>query len=209
MRKLIRKKAISMKLREIILDFTSLLDVFMLILFFFILFSHFEVEEAQNSANQAQQAAEQAILDAEKSIESMQEQVDEELALLEEANHLKAVNVQALMQFSQGTVIQSKLSMDESGESWTLEFRRKEDKTNEELQIAALHDTEINSPEIIRILENQNFQPEDKIPLIFIYDGTEAGSETAFNLISTAFQEVKTTYTHFYCLEVDISDFEE
>ncbi len=43
-----------MKVREIILDFTSLLDVVMIILFFFILFSSFDVETATEKANQAE-----------------------------------------------------------------------------------------------------------------------------------------------------------
>ena len=43
-----------MKAREIILDFTSLLDVMMIILFFFIFFSKIDVDSATERANQAE-----------------------------------------------------------------------------------------------------------------------------------------------------------
>ena len=46
-----------MNKREIILDFTSLLDVIMIILFFFILFSHLETEDAKLALEAAQQNA--------------------------------------------------------------------------------------------------------------------------------------------------------
>ena len=201
-----------MKLREIILDFTSLLDVFMLILFFFILFSHFEVEEAKSTVEQVQAEAQQMMSNAEavlETAESMLQQAEDELTLLYDVNHGKAVDMKALMQISRGTVMQSKLTMHEDGEAWTLEFRRKDEESKQEVQLAVLDNPETISQEIIGILQNQSFQPEDKIPFIFIYDGTEPGSETAFSIISTAFREVKITYPHFYDLELDISDFGE
>ena len=194
-----------MKLREIILDFTSLLDVFMLILFFFILFSHFEVEEAKNTADQAMQDA--AALS--ESAEAMIEQAEEELSVLEEVSHGKAVDLTALMELSRGTLIQSKLIMEASGDFWTLEFRRKEEVSGQENQIAVLEQDahqEI-SQKIIIILQKQGYEQEDKIPFLFFYDGTEIGSETAFNTIHEAFREVRRTYPHFYCIELDISDF--
>ena len=46
-----------MNKREIILDFTSLLDVIMIILFFFILFSHLETEDAKTALQTAEQNA--------------------------------------------------------------------------------------------------------------------------------------------------------
>ena len=43
-----------MKVREIILDFTSLLDVVMIILFFFVLYSSIDTENATEKAKAAE-----------------------------------------------------------------------------------------------------------------------------------------------------------
>ena len=60
-----------MKVREIILDFTSLLDVIMIILFFFILFSTFEIETATNEANQTKIEYEAKLEEAEEERKNM------------------------------------------------------------------------------------------------------------------------------------------
>ena len=192
-----------MKIREIILDFTSLLDIFMLILFFFILFSHFEVEEAKETASQAMNEA-AAISET---AESIREQAEEELALLDEINHGKAVDLTALLEISRGTLMQSRLMMDASGDFWTLELKRMDDSTKQDIELGMIENTENLSQEIILILQKQAYIQEDKIPFLFLYDGTEIGSETACNFVSEAFREVRRTYPHFYCIEIDVSDF--
>lgn len=192
-----------MKIREIILDFTSLLDIFMLILFFFILFSHFEVEEAKENANQAVNEA----ISVSEAAESVREQAEEELALLEEINHGKAVDLTALLEISRGTLMQSRLMMDKSGDFWTIELKRMDDSTKQDIPLGLIDTTGNLSQEIILILQKQEYVKEDKIPFLFLYDGTEIGSETACNIVSTAFREVRRTYPHFYCIEIDVSDF--
>lgn len=192
-----------MKIREIILDFTSLLDVFMLILFFFILFSHFEVEEAKETASQALDEA-NAIAET---AESMFQQAEEELNLLEEINHGKAVDLTALMEISRGTVIQSKLILDESGDTWTFYLKRLDEKSKQEISLAEFTEQDDIGKELNLILINQHYETEDKIPFLFLYDGTQIGSETACNTVNEAFRQVRQTYPHFYCMELDISDF--
>ena len=192
-----------MKIREIILDFTSLLDIFMLILFFFILFSHFEVEEAKETANQA---LDEAAAISETAEEKLQ-QVEDELALLEEVSHGKAVDMTALMEMSRGTVMQSRLMMDDSGDTWILNLKRLDDKTKNEIQLGELTEQDDLSKELSVILINQQYDTEDKIPFLFLYDGTQIGSEAACNAVNAAFREVRQTYPHFYCMQLDISDF--
>ena len=192
-----------MKIREIILDFTSLLDIFMLILFFFILFSHFEVEEVKESANQARDEA----IAMSESVEEKLQQAEEELALLEEVNHGKAVDMTALMEISRGTMMQSRLTMDDSGDTWVLELKRLDDKTKKEILLGKLTEQDNLSQEMEKILINQHYRTENKIALLFLYDGTEIGSESACNAVNTAFREVRQTYPHFYCMQLDISDF--
>lgn len=192
-----------MKIREIILDFTSLLDIFMLILFFFILFSHFEVEEARETANQA---LDEAAALSETAEEKLQ-QAEDELALLEEVSHGKAVDMTALMEMSRGTVMQSRLMMDDSGDTWILDLKRLDDKTKKEISLGNLTEQDNLGQELGVILINQHYDTEDKIPFLFLYDGTQIGSEAACNAVNAAFREVRQTYPHFYCMQLDISDF--
>lgn len=201
-----------MKFREIFLDFTSLLDVFMLILFYFILFSHFEVEEAKNSANEAKEQAQQTMLAAEalqETAESMFSQAEEELSLVENVQSGNADNVKALLQISRGTAIQSKLTMNADGSAWTLELLRKQENSDEMLSLAVLNPQQCSGQEIMQILENQNYTTDSKIPFLLIYNGTETGSSQAFSAVIQAFEEVRRIYPHFYYMEIDISDFEE
>ena len=199
-----------MKIREIILDFTSLLDIFMLILFFFILFSHFEVEEAKETANQVLEEAAAVSESLEGQFQQAEEklqQVEDELALLEEVSHGKAVDMTALMEISRGTMIQSRLNMNASGDSWELSLKRLDDKTKKEISLASLTEQDNLSKELSVILINQHYDTEDKIPFLFLYDGTQIGSEAACNAVNAAFREVRQTYPHFYCMQLDISDF--
>ena len=199
-----------MKIREIILDFTSLLDIFMLILFFFILFSHFEVEEAKETANQALEEAAAVSESLEGQFQQAEEklqQAEDELALLEEVSHGKAVDMTALMEISRGTMIQSRLTMNASGDSWELYLKRLDDKTKKEIPLASLTEQDNLSKELSVILINQHYDTEDKIPFLFLYDGTQIGSEAAYNAVNAAFREVRQTYPHFYCMQLDISDF--
>jgi len=206
-----------MKIREIILDFTSLLDIFMLILFFFILFSHFEVEEAKETANQALDEAaamsetlEGKLQEADDKIQQAEDkiqQAEDELALLDEINHGKAANLTALLELSQGTVIQSRLLMKDSGDSWTIQLKRLDDKTKNEIQLVELTEHDDLNQKLCMLLMNQNYQTDDRIPFLFLYDGTQIGSEAAYNTINTAFRQVRQTYPHFYCMQLDISDF--
>ena len=54
------------KTKDIIIDFTSLLDVTMIILFFFILFSFKETEQVKSQSNEAVERAETMMQEAEK-----------------------------------------------------------------------------------------------------------------------------------------------
>ena len=67
------------KTKDIIIDFTFLLDVTMIILFFFILFSFKETEQVKSQSNEAVERAETMMQEAEK-------QQKEALKLNEEAS---------------------------------------------------------------------------------------------------------------------------
>ena len=67
-----------MKLREIILDFTSLLDVVMIILFFFVLYTSFDVEDISEKAKAAETSYNEMIEENEKEQQEWREKASQE-----------------------------------------------------------------------------------------------------------------------------------
>ena len=123
-----------MNKREIILDFTSLLDVIMIILFFFILFSHIETEDAKLALQAAQEKAESVSAEAEQKleeandrlagIEEMEKAVDEKLREADLAGERQGQNAEGIMDFGGSTNIRAALITDKENNNWFLEISR-------------------------------------------------------------------------------------
>ena len=116
-----------MKVREVILDFTSLLDVMMIILFFFILFSKIDVDTATENANKAEASYNSMLEETEKEkLENQQEQEEwrekasQEWERLEQADENAAKNQEALSAYNEGRGISFNLHDVEKGDIWTL-----------------------------------------------------------------------------------------
>lgn len=77
--------------REVILDFTSLLDVIMLILFFFVIFATLDTNGAISEAKAAQAEAEQQLADAQAEWEAADEAREKAEAELEELEQKTAL----------------------------------------------------------------------------------------------------------------------
>lgn len=125
-----------MNKRQIILDFTSLLDVIMIILFFFILFARIETDNAKavldgdKAALEEQQAQ---LTEQQSQIELQQIQLQEdkekyEVLIQEEEDYLNelnssesaaAMNVAGIHEFSQGTNLKINLNM--NNDNWRLD----------------------------------------------------------------------------------------
>ena len=195
-----------MKIREIILDFTSLLDVIMIILFFFILFSHFETEEMKQQYEedyQAMEAVSEAAAEASEAAEQKSAELDNQLQMIAGMDSDSANNLQALMEFSRGTNLKAYLKT--KGNSWTLEIQKKNEQTQETEILGRLTDTDNISLEIKKILYLKEYEPEDRIMFAFIYNGDAPGTDEAYEQISKALTEVRWEYKHFYCSETDTS----
>ena len=129
-----------MKKRQIILDFTSLLDVIMIILFFFIIFSSLETDNLKKDLEDKQQQVsaelEEAKAKNDKADELLgeaQEKNEQADKRLEEANSAvdrSGENTDAIMDFSENKNL--KLHLDMSGENgWTLKFAKGEEIVKE------------------------------------------------------------------------------
>ena len=204
-----------MNKREIILDFTSLLDVIMIILFFFILFSHLETEDAKT----ALQTAEQNAIEREAQAEQKNEELDK---LLEEANQKEqqateklneadlagerqGKNVEGITDFSRNLNIRVKLKMISGSSKWNLLVFKGEQ------QIAEIPKGNVNSmsQSFLKALSDAGCAKDDTLLCVYVYDAAQAGTASADRDIQKVFDEVKEQYKHFFYSELDTSLFEE
>ncbi len=188
-----------MKIRDIILDFTSLLDVIMIILFFFILFSHFESEEMKTQYDEQYEI----IAEASEAADQKTAEAEEQLSMLADMDTDAAYNLKALMEFSRGTNLKAYLKMQESG--WILEIRKKDEATKTTEILKQIANTDSISLEIRKLLYQKDYTPDDRILIEFIYNGSAPGTDQACEQILNALKEVRREYIHCYCAETDIS----
>lgn len=204
-----------MNKREIILDFTSLLDIIMIILFFFILFSHLETEDAkiafqaaEQSAAQREEQAEQKLEDAEKLLEEAEQkeqQAAEKLNEAELAGERQGENVQGITEFSRSLNIRVKLKMISGSSNWSLLIYKGEQ------QIAEIPKGDVSSmsQEFLTALSDMDCTEEDTLLCVYVYDASQAGTASADRDVQKIFDEVKGQYEHFFYSELDTSLFEE
>ena len=204
-----------MNKREIILDFTSLLDVIMIILFFFILFSHLETEDAklalqmaeQNAARREEQA-EQKLEDAERLLEEAEQkeqQAAEKLNEAELAGERQGENVEGITEFSRNLNIRVKLKMISGSSNWSLLVYKGEQ------QIAEIPKGTVSSmsQSFLEALSDVGCHKDDTLLCVYVYNASQAGTASADRDIQRVFDEVKGQYKHFFYSELDTSLFEE
>ena len=197
-----------MNKREIILDFTSLLDVIMVILFFFILFSHLETEDAKIALQAAEQNAIEREEQAEKTLEEAErkeQQAAEKLSEAELAGERQGENVEAITDFSRNLNIRVDLKMIDGSSSWSLLVSKGEQ------QVAEIPKDGISSmsQSFLKALSDIGCDKEDTLLCIYVYDASQAGTASADRDIQKVFDEVKGQYEHFFYSELDTSLFGE
>ncbi len=189
------------RIREIILDFTPLLDVTLIILFYFILFSHMGAAEAQQKADReradaaaAQTAAAQHMEEAEQ----LMQQAEFERRVLAEAGGNGAMLEQAVEEYAAGRNIKLLLTM--NGKSWTLRVRR----GNARDTLAELHSAEDLSL-LTAALRKAEYQKDDIILCELIYDADEDGTNQAYQDVRQILEQVREAFPHIYISETDLS----
>lgn len=204
-----------MNKREIILDFTSLLDVIMIILFFFILFSHLEtadakisMQEAQQNAIEREEQAEQKLEDANDLFEEAalkEQQATEKLNEAEQAGERQGENVEGITDFSRNLNIRVKLKMIGGNSKWSLLVYKGEE------QIAEILNGEVGSmsQSFLNALSDAGCSKDDTLLCVYVYDASQAGTASADRDIQKMFDEVNGQYEHFFYSELDTSLFEE
>ena len=189
-----------MKKREVILDFTSLLDVTLIIIFFFVLFSHLESEENKAKLSDKMHDYDVAIEDAEAredEANALIDQLNEDIGILADSDKRRVHNAETVIEYKNGKNL--KIMMDIQEDKWTARVV-KEDKLLQSIE------SDSDVPAILSdTLKNAGYEMEDTILCEYVYDGDSYGSHRACVSIEEALQEVRKQYKYFYCSGTDLS----
>lgn len=170
--------------REVILDFTSLLDVIMLILFFFVIFAQIDSSNAIDAANQnAEQAiadADQAIQDANQAIQdAMNDQALAEAMMSEaeqEQTYAQAVILNSTGDFDKAIQLQLDLLLED--EKWKIVITGfgKDNKPDAIIEDVRNRKPDELADELDKIISNHSYSPSDAILINLVYDSMQSGS---------------------------------
>ena len=189
-----------MKMREIVLDFTSLLDVILIILFWFILNYR---AQSQLQITQAEAMAEQAIAEAAAQCEAAEAQMlDAEMAFaaMADDNDVQAGNAAALMAFTRNEYLKISLVM-EHPEGWHIEVTRGDEK----LGSVTDRNSQSIGLKLTGIMEGAGYDPQAIITCLFTYNSDAEGSREAYREITEALRQIQIGNHHFYYAEDDVS----
>jgi hypothetical protein len=196
------------KNRDVILDFTSLLDIILIILFFFILYTAFNVEKAELRAETARSEYEDmsAALEAEKARlgeeqTRLQAEWDRVLALDENA----ARNQQALIAFNNGAMLSFNLQKEDGSDAWRLSAVRRREAGAEEETVGEIRPGDELKSSILGLIEAAGFAEDDVLIVTFTYNGNVIGSHRLYVEIMKAFQAVQAERKNVYLNAVNTS----
>lgn len=195
-----------MKVREVILDFTSLLDVMMIILFFFILFSKIDVDTATENANKAEASYNSMLEETEKEkLENQQEQEEwrekasQEWERLERADENAAKNQEALSAYNEGRGISFNLHDVEKGDIWTLSIIYGNKKLGE-ISSEEVRDLKEKLKEFIN---KAGYNTDDVIIGTLTFNGDEYGTEKAVPIVENAIMSIQREYKNLYFTKIN------
>ncbi len=203
-----------MKKRQIILDFTSLLDVIMIILFFFIIFGKIETDEMAQGieAQKEQLAAEHAevqslLVDADEKLAIADKTLAEAETVMDEANAAKersGNNADAITEFGRNKNVKLRLTMTSDTGDWKIEVK----KEDESFSIPKA-DSGVIADRLAQFFSESGYTFNDTILIEMIYNGNENGTNAAYQTIDKTLSELTKDYKHCFCSKTDMSDFSE
>lgn len=182
--------------REIILDFTSLLDVIMLILFFFVIFAQLDTSEAIKKVEALQTEAQQEKEDADDKLEAANEalqQAEAQLKELQQANALaESIIINGAVDFDKA--LRLKLVLNGKKGNWSISVQFAEEKDGEIVYnnigvISNVGDWDTNdmvkrntdnmAEDFEHIIIEYGYSKDDAFLCDLMYNSTGAGSRKA------------------------------
>ena len=193
-----------MKKKDILLDFTSLIDVTLILIFFFVIFSHFDNVQSTAQIEDKESKLESQINDAaerESQAQELKEQLEYEIGIVQDADDRAKDNVEEILEFTKGTNLKLILEMQDG--KWTLVVSSKNEVIS---RIAAGDDVEAR---LADALESADYAYGDTILCDFVYNGSQAGTVSAYRKITKAMEAIQEEYKYLYYSETDLSVGEE
>ncbi len=191
--------------KDVLLDFTSLLDVTLIVIFFFVIFSNLENQQTKARVDEKINELAHEIQEAEeKQTEAIQlaEELQKEIAFVQEYDERKAANEAEMINFMRGENL--KLIMVVSSSSkWRLKVTGSGD------YFTVIESGEDVAAQLFNSLKNMGLDGDKTILCNLIYNGDEVGSRTAYNIVKRVMAEIRKEYPYFYVSEADISVEEE
>ncbi|MBR5683750.1 MAG: hypothetical protein IKW96_10860 [Ruminococcus sp.] len=179
-----------MKIREIILDFTSLLDVIMIILFFFVLYSTIDTEKAANQAKEAE-ASYNALIEEQH---ELNDEASKELERIKAADKNSAANQKALNAFDKGDFFTFTLDVVDKSDNWTLDIKL----GNKQLGMIDSHETSDVKASVREVLQKSALSDDDAYICILSFDGEQFGTARAVRVINEAIESIQREYPNLY-----------
>lgn len=204
--------------REIILDFTSLLDIIMMLLFFFVIFAQLDsnqaIENAESKANEqiqqaheAQAEAEEQFLKAEnelKEAENIRADAEHALNEIKQSNERNGANIEGILDFDNG--INLKLFLQYENNNWNMKVKSGKERIGVIENIREREADDI-AEELSAMLVETGYTNDLCILCDLIYKANEPGSNKSINNVENSIDILKNDYKYFYCSSTDTSDF--
>ncbi len=188
-----------MKKRDIILDFTSLLDVTLIIIFFFVLFSHLDSEAnrtlTEEKVKELETATQQAEAREERAKE-LEDQLQEDINTVAVSNYRQSQNLDEIVKFGHGNNLKLVLHVDESA-AWSM------DVIVNSADSARISKGDNVYDKLSSLLGSAGYDTDDTVFCELIYDGSMAGSRSAYDTIDSGLNEIMRDYRYFYVSETD------
>ncbi len=193
-----------MKKRDVILDFTSLLDVTLIVIFFFVIFSHLDTEDNRAKTEAKVAELETAIEEAEEreaSAEELITQLEKEIDIVRDSSARQASNIEEMLKYGKSGNIKIILVMQDGG--WILRVNCKEEVLTE-----ITSDKDIGA-ELKAAIIAAGYSEKDTIFCDLVFDGSLPGTASTYRKISKGLDDVEEIYRYLYYSETDLSIGEE
>ncbi len=186
--------------KDLLLDFTSLLDVTLIVIFFFVLFSHLDSEQMREETDRKLREYDTAIAaaqDSRQTADTLAQELADELSRIREAEGRQGENLEEMRDFDRSLNLKVFLDMKEGG--WVLRIVR-----DQELK-AVLTGHDDMAEDLLDAFEAAGYDREQTVFCDFVYDGSAGGTRAAYRAVKNGFREVISSYRFLYISETNLS----
>lgn len=190
-----------MKIREIILDFTSLLDIIMIILFFFILFTNMDTETAMTRAEQKETEYSTLIEEVSREQSDWKKKTEKEWSRIESADENAGANQKALLDFDNGAVLSINITDISTGDDFELSITG----DNKKLIGFTWAGTDDFSERLLSVLKKLDIDSGKVIISTLTYDGYSLGTEKAVPQVENVVRKLQEQYKNLYFTTINVT----